>query len=162
VNTKKIFIKKSKLHGKGIFAQILFRKGDPIYYIKGRVMPIAEFIKLPLIIRNDGFRFSSGKYLDSQSQYGEFQNHSCVPNARIIKRNERLYLVAIRDIKAKSEITFDYSTILAKDDFWEMKCRCKNTQCRKRIKQYPLLPEPTLKKYLAEKMIPSYILKITW
>ena len=160
--TESIEIRKSTLHGRGVFTIESIKKGETVVEIRGSIIRLQKFFKTPQKIRDNMFRLSADEYIDPRGEFGDFQNHSCNPNSRIVKKGKRLYLEAIKDIKRRSEITFDFSTILAKDDFWVMKCRCKTSRCRKYIKQYPLLPKPLLEKYIEEKMIPSYILKIQW
>jgi hypothetical protein len=91
---------------------------------------------------------------------GEFINHSCEPNARVTKRNGTLYLVAISTIRSGEEIFFDYSTNLAADDIWMMKCRCDAPSCRKIIRAYTKLPPKLRQYYLKRGIIPRYIVVI--
>lgn len=52
-------------------------------------------------------------------------NHSCEPNVAI---QGQIVFVALRDIAAGEELTFDYAT--GDDDDWEMTCRCGSAACR--------------------------------
>lgn len=58
-------------------------------------------------------------------------NHSCNPNAGI---KGQIVLVAMRDIQAGEEITFDYAMCLYSPsdttDGYEMKCQCGAENCR--------------------------------
>lgn len=51
-------------------------------------------------------------------------NHSCAPNSKIV----RPHLIALQDIAADEEITFDYATLYT--ETWLMKCRCGTEDCR--------------------------------
>ena len=53
-----------------------------------------------------------------------FLNHSCEPNAKFENRN----LVAIREIKASEQITFDYNTT-EYDLATPFECHCKSDGC---------------------------------
>ena len=53
-----------------------------------------------------------------------FLNHSCEPNAKFDNRN----LVAIREIKASEQITFDYNTT-EYDLATPFECQCKSDGC---------------------------------
>jgi hypothetical protein len=53
-----------------------------------------------------------------------FLNHSCAPNAKFDNRN----LVAIREIKASEQITFDYNTT-EYDLATPFECHCKSDGC---------------------------------
>lgn len=63
-----------------------------------------------------------------------------------------------KDFKKGRKVTFDYSTILAKDDIWEMKCNCGSKHCRKTIKKFSTLPKRLKEKYTPLGMVPKYIL----
>ena len=54
-------------------------------------------------------------------------NHSCAPNCEAELENERIWIVATRDIGAGEEITFNYGYDL--EDYKEYVCRCGSPQC---------------------------------
>lgn len=56
-------------------------------------------------------------------------NHSCNPNIGV--RGEIVF-VAMRDIAAGEELTFDYA--MTDNDDYEMKCNCGTKDCRKVVK----------------------------
>lgn len=56
-----------------------------------------------------------------------YLNHSCSPNAEILFGKE-IHLVALRDLLAGEEVTFDYATLYPAS--WSMKCRCGEPSCR--------------------------------
>jgi SET domain-containing protein len=69
---------------------------------------------------------------------GDVVNHSCDPNSKIVIYGSGLFqplvsclicLVAIRDIAAGEEITYDYEATMY-DDPWTMKCNCGLPCCR--------------------------------
>lgn len=55
-------------------------------------------------------------------------NHSCGPNAELRLDRPRIHLVALGDIAAGEEITFDYAA--AYPGAWAMKCKCGAVSCR--------------------------------
>lgn len=63
----------------------------------------------------------------------DYANHSCAPNCEIEINLPRVVIVAIRDISAGEEITYDYS--LTQLDPWEMKCNCGSLRCRRIIRE---------------------------
>jgi SET domain-containing protein len=89
---------------------------------------------------------------------GSFLNHSCEPNSKIVKRDRKLYAVALENISLNKEVTFDYSTILGDDDIWKMDCKCGTRSCRKRIRRFGSLPRQTKDEYIRLGMVPPYIL----
>lgn len=58
----------------------------------------------------------------------DFINHSCSPNAGI---QGQICLVAMRNINANEEITFDYATVLTQWTGMDaIMCNCESTECR--------------------------------
>ncbi len=79
--TKKVLVRKSEITGRGVFAEEDIKKGEFIF--------------------RTGDNFSVFVFL----------NHSCRPNAELIKQDERALcdkLFALCNIKTGKEITFDY------------------------------------------------------
>jgi uncharacterized protein len=52
-------------------------------------------------------------------------NHSCEPNLGL---QGQIVFLALRDIRADEEVTFDYA--MTDDEAYEMKCRCGTPSCR--------------------------------
>ncbi len=56
-----------------------------------------------------------------------FLNHSCEPNCEARFIDGRIWLVAIRDVRAREELTFNYGYDL--EDYREHPCRCGAASC---------------------------------
>jgi len=54
-------------------------------------------------------------------------NHSCEPNLGL---QGQIVFLALRDIRADEEVTFDYA--MTDDAAYEMKCRCGTPSCAAR------------------------------
>jgi len=54
-------------------------------------------------------------------------NHSCSPNAEAQDIDGRIWIVALRDIRAGEEITFNYNYDL--EDYREHPCKCGAANC---------------------------------
>ncbi len=126
--SKDLIVKKSKIHGKGVFANRDFKKGEVV--IKYNLKPLTkkEFENLPEKEKHYT-DFKDGKYWLFQIPE-RFVNHSCEPNTNPdqIKRCD----IAIRDIKKGEEITTDYR----KDNIegLNMRCKCGSKNCKGIIK----------------------------
>jgi len=59
-------------------------------------------------------------------------NHSCHPNCEVRIERPDIHLVALRDIAAGEEITFDYALIY--EETWQMECRCGEPSCRRVVR----------------------------
>ena len=98
-------------------------------------------------------------YISPEGELGDFLNHSCRPNTYIKKINSVLYVVALNNIFSGDEVFFDYSTIIADDDIWEMQCNCDESTCRGIVSQFSRLPKKLRESYITHDMVPEYIFK---
>src|SRR6201989_1619296 len=57
-----------------------------------------------------------------------FINHSCEPNCESENIDGRVFIVAIRDIAAGEELTYEYNLHDSDDD--DADCHCGSTKCR--------------------------------
>ncbi len=148
-------------NGKGIVALKSFVRGATICEIRGRVVTGATVWRYwnrePRLAENC-FRYDADHYLNPEGQIGAYANHSCNPNAGVIKSGHRLLLRALRHIAAGEEITHDYATLLGADDIWEMNCNCGEACCRKVVSNFRGLPPAVLRRYRRLGVIPRFIL----
>ena len=119
-----IEIKKSKIHGKGIFAKQNIKKGEIILEWHPKEIRKKDINKSyeDYILNKDGKMF----LMQSPEKY---MNHSYIPNSKMDLKN--LKDIATRDIKKGEEITSNYP----KDDLDKnIKCNCGNLNCKGKIK----------------------------
>ena len=148
-------------NGRGIVAMKPFRRGALITEIKGGIVTTDEVWKYWESDPRRGancFRYDADRYLDPEGEIGAYANHSCNPNAGVVKRGRRLMLKAIAPIAAGAEVTHDYSTLLGADDVWSMRCNCGEENCRRVVKNISKLPVATLRAYRRLGIIPDFIL----
>jgi hypothetical protein len=134
----KVEVRKSRIHGKGVFAKEYIGTGERVAIFGGQIMPIGDLDKIPPPLDEYPMqieeRFLIGSRTAKEPEDTDFFNHSCDPNCGF---KGQLFLVAMRDIKPDEELTFDYAMVLSKsvgsDIEFEMKCRCKSKKCRKHI-----------------------------
>lgn len=112
--------------GKGLFAAKSFRAGETVVEMKGTIYTTAELTDdlMAMQIGPDSWLCSTGMNVD------DYANHSCNPNTGFCHSDLRL--IALRDIPAGEEITWDYSTSINEPD-WSLNCHCGSTSCRKVI-----------------------------
>jgi hypothetical protein len=144
--------------GKGLFTKRSFEAGASLATLKGVLIPVPNIHGTVSSMSDNTIRYSKEYYLSPAGELGDFLNHSCEPNARIEQSSPALSLIAITNIPSDTEVTIDYSTVLADDDPWSMKCFCGAGACRSEITKFNLLPEALQKRYTAEKIVPHYIL----
>lgn len=151
---------RSLVNGTGIFTTTPIQKNKKIFTIRGIILSLPDFFRASKKVRDNTYRLRVDAYLSPGDTAGNWLNHSCAPNSRIVKENGKLSIVALRRIPKDREILFDYSTVLAKDDFWVMRCRCGTKSCRGVVKNYTFLPPKVLKRYIKQDILPLYIQKI--
>ena len=136
----------SEKHGAGIFAKSDIRKGERLAIFGGRVMRIDETFRLPEPVQTFSMqieeRFVLGP-VDTEPEDADFFNHSCDPNSGF---KGQVFLVAMRDIRAGEEITFDYCMVVSEsvgsDYVYSLDCGCGSPRCRKMITEQDwMLPE---------------------
>jgi hypothetical protein len=148
-------------NGQGIVALRAFEPSATICRIKGKVVTgeaVWRYWETDPRRGENCFRYDADHYLDPEGEIGAFANHSCNPNAGIIKTGRRLLLRAIRAIAAGEEVTHDYATLLGADDVWTMKCNCGEAACRKQVRSFSRLPAAVLRRYQKLGVIPDYII----
>ncbi len=122
-----VIIKKSKIHGKGVFANRDFRKGETVIkWDLSTILTKEEVDKLPKKEKRYVSILKDDRYVLHQTP-ARYVNHSCDPNT-YTKNNKD---VASRDISKGEEITTDYS--LEVPGLY-MKCNCGTKKCRGIVK----------------------------
>lgn len=88
-----------------------------------------------------------------------FINHACAPNCEAINESGRIFIEALTDIEAGTELVYDYS--LRREDAWQdhwkelYACRCGAPKCRGLILESPKPPRPKAKRAAAKGRAPS-------
>ena len=127
----------SVTQGCGIFARHDITRGERLAIFGGKIIPIDDMLDLPVEMQRYTMqieeRFVLGPAMN-EPEDTDFFNHSCDPNAGF---RGQIFLVAMREIRAGEEITFDYSMTVSEsaesDMVFRMECRCGSPRCRKII-----------------------------
>lgn len=131
----------SPIHGRGVVAAQPIKKGTRIVeYLGDRISHAEADRRYELKGDDDGHTFlfiaSSRTVIDAGVNGNEarFINHSCAPNCETVTENARVFIEAIRNIKAGDELGYDYQlTWESTDDPKELAnydCRCGAKRCR--------------------------------
>lgn len=73
------------------------------------------------------------------SDVDDYINHSCDPNLALLIKADGVFFVALRDIKAGEEVTWDYETAEAELSN-PFECHCGAEKCRGKITGYATHP----------------------
>lgn len=139
--------------GFGVVTSGPIAAGALVVMFGGSVLTSSEFEELSYEMQNFPFQVSEHLFLAprdaSDIGVGERINHSCQPNVGF---SGAIALVALRDIAAGEEITFDYATCVASnEDAFLMQCACGAPSCRKVITgqdwKLPMIQEELLPYY---------------
>jgi uncharacterized protein len=115
VTSDLIEVRRSGVHGLGVFAAKAIRKGTRIIeYVGERVSHDEADRRYEEKDANDSHTFlfivDSKTVIDAGTDGNDarFFNHSCDPNCESTVEKKRVYIEAIRDIEPGTELTYDY------------------------------------------------------
>lgn len=138
---KPYVVRRSPIHGRGVFAAMPIRKGTRIIEYKGRRVdwdwasaayaqdegePTHTFL----------FELDDGRVIDANQRgnAARWINHSCDPNCQAVEEDGRVYIEAIRKIRAGEELGYDYRISiedrLTKSEKKRWPCHCNADSCR--------------------------------
>jgi len=117
--------------GVGLFADRRFAAGEVVSGFGGHVMARAEFEQLPAHRQTHSLQIAESLFMvcPTDGDPADFFNHSCAPNLGILGN---VLLVAMRDVDAGEELTFDYAMCDA-DSYDEFECHCGAAGCRAKV-----------------------------
>jgi hypothetical protein len=147
--------------GLGLIATRGFRTNQLIAEIEGCVVTADEvwgYWKTDPRLGANCIRYDADHFLNPDGHIGAYANHCCQPNTGLVKRGRRLVIKAISPIAAGDELTHDYSTFIAADDVWTMRCNCGVEHCRGTVRNINKLPKATLAHYHRLGIVPNFIL----
>jgi SET domain-containing protein len=154
-------IDQSQIHAIGTFADSDISKGSLVRVLSGDIVDFKEIIrriKAGKLNADDPLQISDELFVDLDSD-SLAVNHSCNPNAGVRHQNE---LVALRDVIAGEEITFDYSSTVSSRvsaKGWSMNCNCGAANCRSRLGNVLTIPLAQLEFYANSNGLQDYILE---
>ncbi len=159
---KQVRVSPSSISGRGAFALRRITRGQRVMQMSGKRVRGKDFIRLYEAGKmrwDDPFEIGKDRYI-VLGRVPLAINHSCNPNCGIRGVNA---LYALRDIKAGEEITYDYATVVGKEEEgeapWYMRCKCRAKNCRKRIGNWQTLPEARLRYFMQQRALPNFVLK---
>jgi uncharacterized protein len=124
-----VLIKGSAIDGRGGFARADISAGERVIEYVGRKIDKKESLRQCELENPCIFHLDEEHDLDGNVEWNpaRFLNHSCSPNSEAQDIDGAIWIVALRDIKAGEEITFNYNYDL--EDYKEHPCRCGATNC---------------------------------
>lgn len=137
---KRLAVMDTDKYGGGVFASDFIKKDSLLMVFGGYILTRKEEVKLPLRIRDVALQvdrdFVIGLLKKEELSNTDYLNHNCNPNAGI---KGQISVVAMKDIKKGEEVTFDYGTVLYREEgapHYSFKCLCGSKECRGEVTQF--------------------------
>ena len=141
VRGRRLQVRKSGVHGKGVFVVQAIAKGEAF------IEYIGEVIDWPEALRRHPhdpsqpdhtfyFHLDGGHVIDGLvgGNASRWINHACAPNCEAEEAEGRVWLKALRKLKVGEELFFDYGLVIDERHTPALKkrfeCRCGAKTCR--------------------------------
>ena len=141
VRGRRLQVRKSGVHGKGVFVVQPIRKAETFIEYTGEVIPWPEALRRhphdpsqpdhTFYFHLDGDKVIDGLVGGNASRW---INHACAPNCEAEEGDGRVWLRALRNLKVGEELFFDYGLVIDERYTAALKkrceCRCGAKTCR--------------------------------
>lgn len=141
MSSRRIVVRRSGVHGKGVFAAVPIKAGERVVEYKGERISWKEALRRHPHDPDDPnhtfyFALEEGGVIDGKinGNSARWINHSCAPNCEAEEVGGRVYIHALRDIDEQEELFYDYGLVidarLTKKLKREYACHCGAATCR--------------------------------
>ena len=138
---RRIQVRRSAIHGKGVYALRDIAQGETIIEYVGEVISWAQAqARHPHDPHQPNhtfyFHIDAERVIDARTRGNSSRwiNHSCDGNCQAVQRQGRIFITALRDIAAGEELHYDYGLIvdgrLTQKLKAEYPCWCRAQACR--------------------------------
>jgi len=129
IETEWVVYRTSEIHGTGGFARVAIPAETTVTEYVGQKITKAESLKRCELNNEYIFDWDDDYDLDGNVDWNpaRFINHSCSPNCEAQWDGDHIWIVALRNITAGEELTFNYGYDLV--DYREHPCRCGAANC---------------------------------
>ncbi|SUW58256.1 SET domain [Burkholderia oklahomensis] len=137
---KRFTVRRSRIHGRGVFALRPIKAGELLLEYKGQVIAWRTATQAHRCNGQAGHTFyfglSNGRVIDGSSggNSARWLNHACEPNCHAVELNNRIFIESIRSIALGDELFLDYGLEVAGSNLQEVRqeyaCHCGGARCR--------------------------------
>lgn len=138
---RRIQVRRSGVHGKGVFALRPIGKGETIIEYKGEIITWPQAQRRHPHDPSDPdhtfyFHVDDKRVIDAAvgGNAARWINHACTPNCEADERDGRIFIQALRKLKPGEELFYDYGLIIDERYTPKLKkqfeCRCGTRRCR--------------------------------
>jgi hypothetical protein len=138
---RRIQVRRSGVHGKGVFALKPIARGEAVIEYKGQIITWREAERRHPHDPNDPhhtfyFHIDDERVIDAKvgGNAARWINHSCAPNCEADEVDGRIFIKALRKLAPGEELFYDYGLIIDERYTPKLKkqyeCRCGARKCR--------------------------------
>jgi uncharacterized protein len=138
---RRIQVRKSGVHGKGVFSVAALKKGEVLIEYKGEVITWKQALRRHPHDPKDPnhtfyFHVDDKHVIDAKfgGNAARWINHACTPNCEADEVDGRIFIKTLRAIKPDTELFYDYGLIIDEPYTAKLKkkfeCRCGTKGCR--------------------------------
>ncbi len=138
---RRIQVRRSGVHGKGVFALQDLAEGEVLIEYVGELISWDEAQRRHPHDPSDPnhtfyFHIDDGRVIDALhgGNVSRWINHSCDPNCESDEQDGRVFIKALRNIRAGEELNYDYGLIIDEPYTRKLKaeypCWCDAASCR--------------------------------
>lgn len=124
-----IIVRSSDIHAAGVYTTTPYKKDTPIVEYTG---PIVTRERADELYEGRPYTYlfglDDGRIIDGHG-VAAFINHCCDPNCETDEIEGKIWIIALRDIAAGEELTYDYCLFDGEEDD-EAPCHCGAKGCR--------------------------------
>ncbi len=143
-DTRRIQVRKSGVHGKGVFALQPIAAGQRIIEYRGEVITWPEALRRHPHDPADPnhtfyFHVDDQRVIDAKvgGNSARWINHACEPNCQADEDGGRIFITALGDLQPGEELFYDYGLIIDERYTPKLKkqyeCRCGSRACRRTL-----------------------------
>ena len=140
--TRRIQVRLSGVHGKGVYALRPIKAGERVIEYKGEIISWPEALRShPHDPSNPQhtfyFHIDDQNVIDGKDHgnAAKWINHSCAPNCESDEQDGRVFIFALRDLQPGEELFYDYRLVIEERYTPKLKreyeCRCGSPACRR-------------------------------
>jgi hypothetical protein len=138
---RRIQVRRSGVHGKGVFALAPLAEGEVLIEYVGEVITWREALRRHPHDPQDPdhtfyFHIDDKHVIDANvgGNSSRWINHACAPNCEADEVDGRIFIKALRDIAPGEELFYDYGLVIDERYTKKLKeqfaCRCATPDCR--------------------------------
>jgi SET domain-containing protein len=138
---RRIQVRRSGVHGKGVFAVMPIARGERVIEYRGEVITWREALRRHPHDPKDPnhtfyFHIDDKHVIDAKvdGNAARWINHACTPNCEADEVDGRIFIKALTDIQPGEELFYDYGLVIDERYTKKLKkqfeCRCGAPHCR--------------------------------